>query len=267
MRSIAHCMLLLVVPVLLLIPLQPSAAQPSSPGDAVFQIRVVQFFPMGVHWTVAQGTGFFVASDGTALTNSHVVYPVVRDPQHYQLIAIVGPEDSAEFYGVAVDCASTLSYDPAQLFRGTAVMPARDVARIHIVPSTLPVTTWTEFSPTGRRWPIARSHVGPLPSFPALRVAGAAVPGMHVRVTGYGPRVAPVEKETLSGQVAHRQRTEDGTQIFSVALENRPPHGYSGSPVLDDDDRVVGMWTWSASPDSTALGSAQADGALIEPCR
>jgi V8-like Glu-specific endopeptidase len=260
-----HTLLAVAFPVLFAV--SQAAAHLPGAEDAVFQIRVVQFLPGGAHWTVAQGTGFFIDADGTALTNSHVVYPAVRDPGHYQLIAIVGPENAAEFYGVTVDCASALPYNPAQLFRYTRVAPGRDVARIHVVPPTLPVTAWVEFLPAGRALPIAKGHVGPVPAFPALRIGGAAAPGMHVRVTGYGARIAPVDKQTLTGQVGQLERAGDGTQLFSVALENRTARGYSGSPVLDDQDEVVGLWTWSAARDSTALGSAQAGGALIEPCR
>jgi S1-C subfamily serine protease len=260
---------MLLAAALFLLAISQASAHSTEPADAVFQIRVVQFLPGGAHWTVAQGTGFFTDSDGTALTNSHVVYRAVRDPAHYQLVAIVGANGSAEFYGVTVDCATALPYDPADLFRTSRVTPGRDLARIHVIASRLPLTTWVEFLPSGRTWPIATRHAGSLPSFPSLRIGGPAAPGMHVRVTGYRAQLAPVDKETLNGQVEHLERTPDGTNIFSVALNPSAgtARGYSGSPVLDDRDQVVGLWTWSASPDSTALGSAQSGGALIEPCR
>jgi hypothetical protein len=259
---------MLVAAVSLILAGSQASAQLPQAADAVFQIRVVQFLPGGAHWTVAQGTGFFISSDGTALTNSHVVYPAVADPAHYRLIAIIGAAGSAEFYDITVDCASALPYNPAHLFRTSRVTPGRDVARIHVIPSTLPLSTWVEFTPAGRNWAIATGHVGPLPSFPALRIGGAAAPGMHVRVTGYGARVAPVDKETLNGQVQRLESTADGTQVFSVTL--RPAaesaRGYSGSPVLDDEDQVVGLWTWSASPDAMAVGTAQGREALLGSC-
>lgn len=243
-----------------------SSAHSPDPGSAVFQIRVIQLLPTGGHLSIAQGTGFFIAPDGRALTNSHVVYKAVHDPAHYRLTAIVGPEGSAEFYGVTVDCASTLSYDAGQVSETTPVRPGRDVALIHLMPSTLPMVTWIEFLPTGRKWPLATAHAGPLPAFPALQVAGAPIPGMHVRITGYGARRAPLARRTLTGEVGQLQRTEDGTEIFRVALHGRVEQGYSGSPVLDDRNQVIGLWTWSTSPNPTAMGDAQGNTALAQPC-
>jgi hypothetical protein len=265
MRSCV-CTALIVSAALLLGVPGTSFGQSADPAAAVFQIKVVQLLPNGLYLTVGQGTGFFIAPSGAAVTNSHVVLKALQDPFHYRLIALVGLQGEAEFYGVTIDCASTLSYDASQESGKAPVTPSKDVAEIHLTPPTTPMKIWSEFLPTGRQVSLATAHSGPLPSFPALRVAGSASPGTHVRIIGYGTSIRSLEKGTLRGEVARLQRTLDGTEIFRVSLEDQVERGYSGSPVLDDENQVVGVWTWSDSPNPTSVGDAQSNTVLVHPC-
>lgn len=230
---------------------QPAAA----PDDAAFMLLTTT--PEG-RQQFALGTAFFVDPDGTALTNSHVVYRAHENPERYLLMAIVG----REFYSAAVLCATTLPYDP----RGGPTLKereiGRDVAQIKLGRSRFSFATYTVGG-------VERSaHLTGLPRFPALRLGGDPSPGAAVRIIGYGligfPPTAGT-RWTATGTVDEVGEVSDGTPAFKVASTNRPREGNSGSPVLDAAGQVVGMWTWNED-DNLAYGVAIASSALKRPC-
>mgnify|MGYP001358456447 CR=1 FL=1 len=200
------------------------------------------------------GTAFFVDPDGTALTNSHVVYLARQNPQRYRLMAIVGQE----FYSAALVCASALPYDPET----EHVVPSRDVAEIKLGPSRFPFVTYL-FGGIERT-----AHLTRLPRFPAFTLGDDPSLGAAVRIVGYGligfPPV-PGASWTATGTVDQVGEVQDGTPAFTVVSTNRPREGNSGSPVLDAGGRVVGMWTWNED-DNLAFGVAIASSALARPC-
>lgn len=110
---------------------------------------------------VSSGTGFFVASDGTAITSSHVVYPVRADSARYLLLAIVGKE----FYGARLICASDLPYDPIKESSGITL--SRDVAEIRL---TSPSFSFDQLEYGNTLY--ASAHHGPPPGVPGVDARG-----------------------------------------------------------------------------------------------
>jgi len=234
-------------------------AQPLDPGAAVFQVINVE---TATSRPGIAGSAFFVAPDGTALTNSHVVYPSAQHPDRYQLLALVGQE----FYSASVVCASALPYDPTQPPPLTGVPLGRDVAEIKLGPSTFRFTTWGYRFPGGEFLTAGTAHRGALPVFAALTVRGGPTPGGHVRVTGFG-HLSPIASEwTAVGEALQPRLAPDGTTLFEVQFQGAPQPGNSGSPVLNDANVVIGIWTWyyRTRPDT---GLAQSASALQPACR
>ncbi len=224
-----------------------------SPFDSVFELFTYTKEGKGV----ARGTAFFIDPSGLALTNSHVVYRAQRDPEHYVLIAIVGKE----FYGVEIVCASPLDVDPFEVSKGPV---ARDIAEIRLTIPSVEFSTWG-ILPGGGSGILARAHVGPLPAFPVLTLAGAPQEQGQIRVIGYGRTSQPTEKVVTTGKVTRASMAKDGTPVFEILSEERPERGSSGSPVLDDQNRVVGMYTWN-DLQNAASGIAISSIALSRAC-
>ena len=223
----------------------------SDPREAVFQVEAWQKSPEGVYRSVGPGTGFFVSADGTALTNSHMVYKVVHDPEHFRLMAIVGKE----FYDATVVCASRLPYDPTKTDSNhVGIALSKDVAQIRLSPASFPFRQVIRRI-GGEVLVRAEAHRDPLPEFPFLVIGGN--PQGHVRIMGYG-HLGPIPQQwESSGQVVRTYRAQDGTEIFDIdsgsSASGRPQPGNSGSPVLNDQNQVVGIWTWfSYTPPSMA---------------
>ncbi len=253
---------LLVVTGLVLIAGWPGTATGQPTGQveaAVFQLITVTGINSKGFRMAEAGTAFFIGQNGTALTNSHVIYQARRDPARYQLMALVGKE----FYGVDILCANDLPYDASD---ANAEIPAgRDVALIRLKPARFVLSSWN-FPDTSTYY----AHVGGLPSFPSLTLRGDPAPGESIRVIGYGylPFKGAVvgERWASAGTVSEVGVAPDGTPVFRVESLNRPRPGNSGSPVLDGQDRVVGMWTWNEVA-SMAFGSAISSSALNPACR
>ncbi len=95
---------ILLASLLCLVLIVPVAAQAPDPADAVFLLVNYSREPEkdGQWHGHGLGTGFFISSDGTALTASHVVYPTAMHPDIYRLLAVVGKE----FYDAAVVCST-----------------------------------------------------------------------------------------------------------------------------------------------------------------
>ncbi len=228
------------------------------PPHAVFLLQVVAQ-DGGEYRSAVYGTAFFVSDDGTALTNSHVVYLAQRDPARYQLLAVV----NQEFFSASVVCASRLPHDPTD--PGLHIRPSRDVAKIRLSPATFPFAQWRLTLPGGASLARVTAHRNGLPRFPFLTVAGRPISGDPVRVIGFGPFLPGVPRWTATGQVLGVDQTTDGTEIFGIDFAGRAQPGNSGSPVLDPQDQVIGMWTWHSLSDSNiamAIGSS----ALRNPC-
>jgi hypothetical protein len=250
-----------VLVVLMCLPGAASGQSPPGPGPAAAVFRLSTLDSSGGGYrSVLTGTAFFVSADGTALTNSHVVYSAVHSPDRYSLIAVVGDE----FYGAAVVCASRLPYD-AERMAGKDVPFSRDVAEIKVISSRFPFTRFVYRTPDGSELTIATAHRGDLPRFPVLPVGKPAM-GAHVRVIGFGS-ISPILREwTATGMISGLLHLEDGTDALEVEFTNPPEPGNSGSPVLNDRDEIVGIWTWHSSTRAD-MGWAQSSSTLSPPCR
>ena len=224
----------------------------ANPMDSVFEVFTYTKAGKGV----ARGTAFFIDSSGLALTNSHVVYRARHDPAGYVLLAVVGQE----FYSAEVVCASELNEDPTVSSKGPV---ERDIAQIRLVPPNTDFAPWGILPGGGARI-LARAHIGPMPAFPVLPLADGQ-PNGQIRVIGYGKASQPSEKTVATGTVTRTAVARDGTPVFEIRSEGRPERGASGSPVLDDQNRVVGMYTWNDLDNATS-GLAISSTALTRAC-
>ena len=251
-----------MVVVALMMVSSPLAAQPPVPWEAVFEIQVAQRSLNGQVATVSRGTGFFIASNGTAVTNSHVVARAVNEPSRYRLIAVIHSGPGLELFDVNVGCTNALIYDADTIDPTTPVHLGRDVALIHVVPSTLPFRHLSWSAPAGGHLS-AEVHTGRLPDFPFLPIAGEAIAGTRIWVIGFGPTASPLSPQVTAGSVIRVFRARDRTRVLSIGLQGRAEHGFSGSPVVDERREVVGLWTWGTSG---TLGAAQSNEVLLRPC-
>lgn len=259
---IVRGILAMVVGLVLSVPLATAQTLETAPQHAVFLLTTIMADGQG--WRgVDIGTAFFITPEGHALTNSHVVYRAHRDPHTYRLLAIVGDE----FYGAQVVCASRLRDDPTQP-HPQGVSPGRDVAEIALTPPDVPFTEWG-YRVQDQFVTIAHAHTGPLPQFPVLPLGSHGARGQTVHVIGYGHIGALPHQWTATGTIDDEDRLSDGTRIFTIVFggqTGRPQGGNSGSPVLTDEGRVIGLWTWNSLTRSN-LGIAQAIDSLTPACR
>lgn len=237
----------------------PVQAQSPAIERSVFHLVVIT--PDGDGWkSYASGTGFFVAPDGTSLTNAHVVYPVVRFPDRYKLLVLL----DGVFYGADVECSTRLRHDPMTAQPGPVEL-GRDLARIRV---KLPAFAFSEWGirAQGEFLSIARRPEGSLPAFQPLAIGPAPRPGETIRVLGFGQISAIPRRWSTSGRVDEFHNASDGTRVFTVRFTLPPQPGNSGSPVLNAQGTVVGIWTWTLIGDE-AIGVAIAGPELQNPCR
>jgi len=200
---------------------------------------------------VSAGTGFFIDSNGTALTNSHIVHPVTARHSLYEALAVV----NREFYGVQIVCASDLPSDP--IASGVHIA-RRDVAEIRLTAPRDLDLAYDRVRISG--------HVGPLPKFPPLPLGDDPAVGDRVRILGFGDLASPVPYEwSAAGTVSRTGRALDGTPVFNVTLTRKTEPGHSGSPVLNTRDQVVGIHTWHLASDPT-MGLEIGSSALRTAC-
>lgn len=259
---IVRGILALVVILSLGVPLATAQETGDQTSQAVFALTTIVAHGQG--WRAVQmGTAFFITPEGHALTNSHVVYRAHRDPHTYRLLAIVRDE----FYGAQVVCASRLHDDPTQS-HPQGVSLGRDVAEIALTSPDVPFTRWG-YRLQDQFVEIAHAHTGPLPQFPVLPLGSHGARGQTVHVIGYGRIGALPHQWTATGTIDKEDRLSDGTRIFAIVFggqTGRPQGGNSGSPVLTDEGRVIGLWTWDSLARSD-LGIAQAIDSLTPACR
>ena len=232
----------------------PKVQAQEDPYAAIFQIRVIEK-SNGLYKGVVRGTGFFINSDGTALTVSHIASFAVRRPDKYLLIALV----NGDMYNVSVVCNSKLPYDGLP----ENVRLTRDIAEIKLAPFTLPFETWG--TPT---MVLATAHRGDLPSFQFLKIGGAA--SGHVRIVGFGQTFGLPERwmvegdaEGLPSMVARLK--SDNTPFFAISYNRPATRGDSGAPMLNDQGEVVGI-LWGGV-DAINVGVAEGVDVLKTPCR
>ena len=244
----------LVLALMLDLPLR-ALGEEVPPLDSVFQLVTMTRDGKGV----ARGTAFFIDPSGLALTNSHVVYHAQHDPDHYILFAFVGKE----FYGAEVVCASTLGVDPIEVAKGPV---ERDVAEIRLTLPGPAFRWWRIFAPGDPSQVVATAHLGDLPRFPVLTLGDGPQEHGQIRVVGYGKSSLVSEKVSVTGTVTKTATAHDGTPVFEIESPQRPERGSSGSPVLDDQNHVVGMYTWNEISSDSA-GIAISSPALATACR
>ena len=237
----------------------PALAQEEATWDGVFE--VITLTPEGRG--IARGTAFFIDPSGLALTNSHVVYRTQHDPDNYVLFAIF----RKEFYGVEIVCASHLATDPSETQEGPV---GRDVAEIRLVPPARKYVWWMIAAPgaqtqDGQPQFEVGPHAGPLPYFPFFSLGAGPEERGQIRVVGFGRIAKATEKIVATGTVTKMATAEDGTPVFEIESPDRPERGSSGSPVFNDQDRVVGIYTWN-EPKSETAGLAISSAALATPC-
>jgi S1-C subfamily serine protease len=202
----------------------------------------------------AAGTAFLVGAEGRAVTNSHVVDLARASPRTFQIIVTAGNE----FFSARIVCASAL---PARV--GDLSVMGRDVAMIQLVPPEMPTEGPLSYGGI-EKW---RPHRGPMPQFPALRFGAPPAVGDQVRVLGFGFRsgtILPYEW-SATGTVGVLGQTPDGTAIFAIHFDHEAEPGHSGSPVLNPQGEVVGMFTWFRPGDPTT-GVAISRAALDPAC-
>src|SRR5262249_53976962 len=157
-------------------------------------------------------------------------------------------------------CASQLEADPTESAKGPV---GRDIARIRLVPPNAEFAQWG-ILPGGGSRVLARAHIGPMPAFPVLALADGQAQG-QIRVVGYVRSAQPTGKRVGTGTVTRRAVAREGTPVFEIESEDRPERGSSGSPVLDNQNRVVGMYTWNNLEKATS-GIAISSVALARAC-
>ena len=197
------------------------------------------------------GTAFFVGSDGLAVTASHVVNHVMREPGRYVLIALW----NHEFYTASVVCAYPLPYNPGPIYR--------DIAEIRLTdPLTLPHKPWSfvkgvpEYTYT--------PHEGALPTFPALPVASGGASGT-VHIPGFG-FVSAIPRIHISRGSVARTFQQNGVPLVELALTQPIEDGDSGAPILNEQGGVVGVV--SRQDDVTRSRAYGIDAAVLDkPCQ
>jgi len=223
------------------------------PADGIFALFTFTRKGRGV----SRGTAFFIDPSGLALTNSHVVYRAQHDPENYVLVAII----RREAYGAEVVCASAMDVDPIQTPKGPVI---RDVAEIRVTRPAIEFTPRGVVQGQGPATP-AGAHVGPLPLFSALILGNGPQEGGVVRIIGFGQGAHSTEKMVTLGTVSKMAMAKDGTPVFEIISPERPDRGSSGSPVVDNRNRVIGIYTWNETANGIA-GIAISSAALANAC-
>jgi hypothetical protein len=223
------------------------------PADGIFALFTFTRKGRGV----SRGTAFFIDPSGLALTNSHVVYRARHDPENYVLVPIIG----REAYGAEIVCASAMDVDPIQTPKGPVI---RDIAEIRVTPPAIEFTPRGVLQGQGPATP-AWAHVGPLPLFSALILGNGPQEGGVVRIIGFGQGAHPTEKMVALGTVSKMAIAKDGTPVFEIKSPERPDRGSSGSPVVDNRNRVIGIYTWNETANGVA-GIAISSAALANAC-
>ena len=168
---------------------------------------------------------------------------------------------NGELYGATVVCANKL---PDAL---DSVPLGKDIAEIKLTPFVLPFSGWQQKADSGRMVVLGTAHRGELPEFPTLSIGGTATG--HVRVVGYGRLFSIPTRWTAEGYVGTfpsslARYKNDSTPMFAISFSREATGGDSGAPVLNDQNEVVGIFTWGFS--NPNIGMAEEGSVLQHPC-
>ena len=86
-----------------------------------------------------------------------------------------------------------------------------------------------------------------------------------MRIIGFGQGAHSTEKMVTLGTVSKMAMAKDGTPVFEIISPERPDRGSSGSPVVDNRNRVIGIYTWNETANGIA-GIAISSAALANAC-
>ena len=103
-----------------------------------------------------------------------------------------------------------------------------------------------------------------LPAFAPMALADGTPSSGNVRLPGYAHISAIPRLFEATGTIDSTRRETDGTMILNMRFTNPDASGGSGGPILDTQNRVVGMNAWNDADPS--IGHGEGVEVLHKPC-